>query len=158
MKVGEETIGVVEIIDKEDGSAIGEEDMKTLRVFAELASLAISNARKIDQVQRENQDLKEEMWKKHQIIGESSFLKKVISDALKVANAKTSTMVLGESGTGKELLARLIHHVGPRKDKPLVILNCAALPETLLESELFGYERGAFTGRSHQKDRKVRTG
>jgi Nif-specific regulatory protein len=146
MKVGEETIGVVEIIDKEDGSAIGDEDMKTLRVFAELASLAISNARKIDQVQRENQDLKEEMWKKHQIIGESSFLKKVISDALKVANAKTSTMVLGESGTGKELLARLIHHVGPRKDKPLVILNCAALPETLLESELFGYERGAFTG------------
>lgn len=146
MKVADETIGVVEIIDKEDGSAIGDEDMKTLRVFAELASLAISNARKINQVQKENQDLKEEMWRKHQIIGESGALKKVISDALKVANSKTSTMILGESGTGKELLARLIHHVGPRKEKPLIILNCAALPETLLEAELFGYEKGAFTG------------
>jgi Nif-specific regulatory protein len=146
MKMGDETIGVVEIIDKQDGSAIQDEDMKMLTVFAELASLAISNARKINQVQRENRDLKEELSKKYQIIGESAPLKKVISDALKVANAKTSTMLLGESGTGKELLARLIHHVGPRKDKPLIILNCAALPETLLEAELFGYEKGAFTG------------
>jgi Nif-specific regulatory protein len=146
MKVGEETIGVVEIIDKEDGSPIGDDDMKTLRVFAELASLAVNNARQISQVKRENLDLKEELSKKYQIIGESLSLKRVISDALKVANAKTSTLILGESGTGKELLARLIHHVGPRKDKPLVILNCAALPETLLEAELFGYEKGAFTG------------
>ena len=146
MKVGDEIIGVVEIIDKEDGSPIQNEDMKTLTVFTELAALAISNARKISQVQRENRDLKEELWKKYQIIGESPILKKAISDALKVANSRTSTMILGESGTGKELLARLIHYVGPRKDKPLIILNCAALPETLLEAELFGYEKGAFTG------------
>jgi Nif-specific regulatory protein len=146
MKMGDEIIGVVEIIDKEDGSAIQNEDMKTLTVFTELASLAISNARKINQVQRENRDLKEELWKKYQIIGESAILKKAISDALKVANSRTSTMILGESGTGKELLARLIHYVGPRKEKPLIILNCAALPETLLEAELFGYEKGAFTG------------
>jgi Nif-specific regulatory protein len=146
MKVGDEIIGVVEIIDKEDGSPIQKEDMKTLTVFTELASLAISNARKISQVQRENRDLKEELWKKYQIIGESPILKKAISDALKVANSRTSTMILGESGTGKELLARLIHYVGPRKEKPLIILNCAALPETLLEAELFGYEKGAFTG------------
>ena len=146
MKMGDEIIGVVEIIDKEDGSPIQIEDMKTLTVFTELASLAISNARKISRVQRENRDLKEELWKKYQIIGDSPILKKAISDALKVANSRTSTMILGESGTGKELLARLIHYVGPRKDKPLIILNCAALPETLLEAELFGYEKGAFTG------------
>ena len=132
MKVGEEIIGVVEIIDKEDGSPIRNEDMKTLTVFTELASLAITNARKISQVQRENRDLKEELWKKYQIIGDSPILKKAISDALKVANSRASTMILGESGTGKELLARLIHYVGPRKEKPLIILNCAALPETLL--------------------------
>jgi Nif-specific regulatory protein len=146
MKVAGETIGVVEIIDKEDGSPIQNQDMNMLTVFAELASLAISNARKIDQVQRENRDLKEELSKKYQIIGESDALQKVVSDALKVANSKTSTLILGESGTGKELLARLIHNAGPRKDKPMIILNCAALPETLLEAELFGYEKGAFTG------------
>jgi len=146
MKVGEEIIGVVEIIDKEDGSPIRNEDMKMLTVFTELASLAITNARKISQVQRENRDLTEELWKKYQIIGDSLSLKKAISDALKVANSRTSTMILGESGTGKELLGRLIHYVGPRKEKPLIILNCAALPETLLEAELFGYEKGAFTG------------
>jgi Nif-specific regulatory protein len=146
MKVGSETIGVVEVIDKEDGSTIQKEDMNLLTVFAELASLAISNAQKIDQVQKENRDLKEELWKNYEIIGESDILHKVLSDALKVANSKTSTLILGESGTGKELLARLIHNVGPRKEKPMIILNCAALPETLLEAELFGYEKGAFTG------------
>jgi Nif-specific regulatory protein len=146
MKVENEVIGVVEIIDKEDGSPIQNEDMKALTVFAELASVAISNARKIHQVQKENRDLKEELWNKYQIIGESESLQKVVSDAFKVANSKTSTLILGESGTGKELLGRLIHLAGSRKDKPMIILNCAALPETLLEAELFGYEKGAFTG------------
>ena len=146
MKTDGEIIGVIEIIDKEDGSPIQYEDMKTLTVFAELASLAISNARKIDQVKRENRDLREESRNKYQIIGESKHLQRAISDACKVANSKTSTLILGESGTGKELLARLIHQAGPRKDKPIIVLNCAALPETLLESELFGHERGAFTG------------
>ncbi|MFC1820569.1 sigma 54-interacting transcriptional regulator, partial [Thermodesulfobacteriota bacterium] len=146
MKVGRRVIGVVEIIDKEDGTPIQEEDMKTLTVFAELASMAISNARKIAQVRRENRDLREELEHRYQIIGESRSLQKVISDALKVANSKTSTLILGESGTGKELLARLIHLAGPRKSEPMIVLNCAALPESLLEAELFGYEKGAFTG------------
>lgn len=151
MKVDNKVIGVVEIIDKEDGSPIQEEDLKTLTVIADLASMAIINARKIDQVKRENRDLKEELGDKYQIIGESKNLKKVISDAFKVANSKTSTLILGESGTGKELLARLIHQAGPRKSMPLVVLNCAALPETLLEGELFGHEKGAFTGATSRK-------
>jgi len=155
MKVRGEIIGVIEIIDKEDGSPIQYEDMKTLTVFAELASLAICNARKIDQVKRENIDLKEELGNKYQIIGESKRLQKVISDGFKVANSKTTTLILGESGTGKELLARLIHQAGPRKDKPIIVLNCAALPETLLESELFGHEKGAFTGAMSRKIGKL---
>jgi Nif-specific regulatory protein len=146
MKMGGEIIGVVEIIDKGDGRPIQQEDMKLLTVFADLASLAIGNARKIDQVKKENEELKEELSVKYQIIGESRTLEKVISDAFKVANSKTSTLILGESGTGKELLARLIHRAGPRKDKPMIVLNCAALPDTLLEAELFGHEKGAFTG------------
>jgi transcriptional regulator with GAF, ATPase, and Fis domain len=84
-------------------------------------------------------------------VGESNALRKVISDAVKVANSKTSTLLLGESGTGKELLARLIHRFGTRRDMPMVVLNCAALPETLLEDELFGHEKGAYTGAAGQK-------
>jgi Nif-specific regulatory protein len=116
-----------------------------------LASKAIGNAQRIDQVRKENIDLKEELGDKHQLVGESKILQKVISDAFKVANSKTSTLILGESGTGKELLGRLIHQAGPRKSKPMIVLNCAALPETLLEAELFGHEKGAFTGAMARK-------
>ena len=155
MKVDGEVIGVVEIIDKEDGSPIKEDDLKTLTAFADLASMAIVNAREISQVKRENIDLREELGSKYQIIGESKALQNVISDAFKVANSKTSAMILGESGTGKEILARLIHRSGSRKKKPMIVLNCAAFPETLLEAELFGYEKGAFTGATSRKTGKI---
>ena len=151
MKLGNKIIGVVEIIDKEDGTPLQPEDLNILKVFGELASLAISNARKIDQVRKENRNLREELESRYQIIGESKTLQKVISDALKVANSKASTLILGESGTGKELLARLIHQAGSRKSMPMIVLNCAALPESLLEAELFGHEKGAFTGALNQK-------
>jgi DNA-binding NtrC family response regulator len=90
--------------------------------------------------------MQEELNLRYEIIGESRPIRRVIADALKVASAKTSTLIVGESGTGKELLARLIHRAGPRQSGPMVVLNCAALPESLLEDELFGHERGAFTG------------
>ncbi len=155
MKLDNEVIGVMEIIDKEDGSAIQDYDMQTLTAFADLASMAIRNARKIRRVQQENRDLREALDSRYAIVGESAALKKVISDSFKVANSKTSTLILGESGTGKELLARLIHNAGPRKSRPMITLNCAALPETLMEAELFGYEKGAFTGAGEQKIGKI---
>ncbi|MBW1696909.1 MAG: sigma 54-interacting transcriptional regulator [Deltaproteobacteria bacterium] len=152
MKIDGEIIGVVEIIDKTDGSAIKDTDIKLLAVFAELAALAIKSARKIARVKKENKSLKEALGSQHQIIGDCIALRKVITDAFKVANSKTNTLIVGESGTGKELLARLIHRAGNRRDEPLVILNCAAIPESLLEDELFGHEKGAFTG---ALDRKI---
>jgi Nif-specific regulatory protein len=151
MKVNAEIIGVVEIIDKADGSAIRDEDLKILSVFADLAAQAIGNARKIEHDKKEIQDLKKELQDKYEIVGESKALRKVISDAIKVANSKSTTLILGESGTGKELLARMIHRVGIRKDEPMIVLNCAALPETLLEDELFGHEKGAYTGAANRK-------
>jgi Nif-specific regulatory protein len=151
LKVMDEIIGVVEIIDKADGGSIRNDDLKILSVFADLAALAIGNARKIEHDKRKIRDLRRELDLKYELVGESKALRKVISDAVKVANSRTSTLILGESGTGKELLARLIHRVGPRRDMPMIVLNCAALPETLLEDELFGHEKGAFTGAASQK-------
>jgi Nif-specific regulatory protein len=139
-------IGVVQVINKRDSSQFVQADMDVLVAFADLAALAIDRARRLEQVHQENLDLKKELGERHQIIGQSLILRKVLKDAQKLSRTKTTALIQGESGTGKELLARLIHRESPRKDKPLVVLNCAALPETLLESELFGYEKGSFTG------------
>ena len=146
MKVGNKTIGVIEVIDKENGEIFNKDDLKSLSTYALLASAAIGNAWNMLQVKRENKELREELNVKYNIIGKSPAIQKVISDALKVADSNVSTIILGESGTGKELLSRLIHREGKRKDKPMVVLNCAALPENLLEDELFGHEKGAYTG------------
>jgi DNA-binding NtrC family response regulator len=89
------------------------------------------------------------------IIGMSEGMVEVAENIKKVASAKTTVLLLGESGTGKELFARAIHDLSPRKDEPFVAINCAAIPGALLESELFGYEKGAFTGASGRKPGKL---
>jgi Nif-specific regulatory protein len=151
LKIRNSTIGVVQVINKRDETQFDQADMEVLEEFSSLAALAIGSARNIEQVRQENLDLKKELGEKHQIIGTSLVLNKVLKDAQKLSRTKTTALIQGESGTGKELLARLIHRESPRKNKPLVVLNCAALPETLLESELFGYEKGAFTGAAGRK-------
>jgi transcriptional regulator with PAS, ATPase and Fis domain len=85
------------------------------------------------------------------VVGESAAWREVLFGATRVAATQTTVLLHGDSGTGKEVVARFIHRASPRKDGPFVAINCAALPETLIESELFGYERGAFTGASQSK-------
>ncbi len=110
---------------------------------------------RIDQVKErrrliaENRDLRETLEKNHRIegiIGESGRMIEVLSLVRRVAPSEATVLIRGESGTGKELIAKAIHYAGARASAPLVRVNCAALPETLLESELFGHEKGAFTG------------
>lgn len=86
------------------------------------------------------------------IIGESEPMKRAVGETQRVAQTDATVLLLGESGTGKELFARAVHHLSNRRDKPFVAINCAAIPETLIENELFGHERGSFTGAS---DRRV---
>jgi transcriptional regulator with PAS, ATPase and Fis domain len=85
------------------------------------------------------------------IIGQSQAMRRVMRHARLAAASNSTVLLTGENGTGKELIARAIYHFSPRRDKPLIAVNCAALPETLLESELFGHEKGAFTGADAQK-------
>ncbi len=102
-----------------------------------------------DQLETENIFFREENKMKYQfsdILGESSGLKNVLFRAEHVAPMNTTVLILGETGTGKELVASAIHNMSPRKDRPLIFVNCAALPANLIESELFGREKGAFTG------------
>jgi len=102
-----------------------------------------------DQLEAENIYFRQEIKMRHQfgdILGQSDGLKYVLYRAEQVAPANTTVLILGETGTGKELIAAAIHNMSPRKDRPLITVNCAALPANLMESELFGREKGAFTG------------
>ncbi|MFN3740566.1 MAG: sigma-54-dependent transcriptional regulator [Thermodesulfovibrionales bacterium] len=109
----------------------------------------VRNALKQRALQRENVLLKKELERHYDfshIIGESPAIKKIIEEVKKIANAKSNVLLLGETGTGKELIARAIHFSSNRAEKPFIPINCSAIPENLLESELFGHVRGAFTG------------
>ncbi len=107
-----------------------------------------------DRLAEENAYLQEEVKLNHdfeEIIGVSSQLRQVLHKIEQVAPTPTTVLILGETGTGKELFARAIHHLSDRKDRPLVKVNCAALPAGIVESELFGHEKGAFTGASSKR-------
>jgi transcriptional regulator with PAS, ATPase and Fis domain len=101
--------------------------------------------------------LREEWSKRYgfpKILGESEVIKRAVADTQRVAQTEATVLLLGESGTGKELFARAVHHLSNRRDKPFVAINCAAIPETLIENELFGHERGAFTGANDRRQGK----
>src|SRR5215468_11132638 len=117
----------------------------------------VANLLKLATLEKENDALRRRMAAEGQfgqMIGRSAEMRRAFEMADRVAPADSTVLILGESGTGKDLLAQEIHARSPRAGKPCVAVNCAALPETLIESELFGYERGAFTGAAQQKKGK----
>jgi Nif-specific regulatory protein len=116
-----------------------------------IAAVAIENARHFEWLEKENERLLADVNIEHNMVGESAAMQRVYQFISKIAPTDATVLINGESGTGKELAARAIHRNSKRAQKPFVAVNCAALTETLLETELFGHERGAFTGAVAQK-------
>jgi len=150
MIANREVIGVVEVLNRIEGE-FNDGDLELLKVFANLAAIAARNAQTHERLNQHHQFLCEQVLKADQIIGESEAIKAVRALCDRVTGSSVSVLLLGETGTGKELFAKYIHNNSSRFDKPFVIVHCAALTETLLESEIFGHERGAFTGAVSQQ-------
>jgi DNA-binding NtrC family response regulator len=107
--------------------------------------LTVENALRLSRLENENRELRHRLGK-HELVGTGPAMKKLASQIERVAASETRVCILGETGTGKELVARAIHEKSPRREQPFITLNCAAVPAELIESELFGHEKGAFTG------------
>src|ERR1043165_4729600 len=122
---------------------------------ATIAAAGFERARQLELIERENQRLKNEIAIEHQIIGQSPLMNSVIRLISRVALTDSTVLIRGESGTGKELAAHAIHQNSERASGPFIAINGATLSETLLESELFGHEKGAFTGAINQKRGKL---
>ena len=157
---GESIVGMLGVGGKEErgekrGSFV-EDDLRFLASLAAIGGAAVDNTRNFhrlsiirESLEDENRTLKQRVLREYSdrlMVGESPKMQRVIDLVSRVADSQANVLIRGESGTGKEMVARLIHGNSPRKDGPFVAINCAALPETLLESELFGIERGVATG------------
>jgi transcriptional regulator with GAF, ATPase, and Fis domain len=132
-----------------------EDHLQVMTAVAGIASLAFDNVRHLETLRQENQELRAEIELEHNMVGGSPAMRKVFDFIRRVAPTDSSVLIQGESGTGKELVAHALHRNSSRADRPFVAINCAAIAETLLESELFGHEKGAFTGAAAQKKGKV---
>jgi two-component system NtrC family response regulator len=127
----------------------GAYDYLTKPIDLDEVELLVHRALQLKLLKSENETLRRKLEERHRftnIVTASPLMEEVLNIAARSANSRTSVLIEGESGTGKELIVRAIHYASPRKDKPLVVVNCAAISENLIESELFGHEKGAFTG------------
>ena len=158
LQLFEKTRGVIYLETTNAGVARFDEDhLRLLTAIAGIAAVAIENARHIEWLESENRRLLFEINIEHNMIGESDAMRAVYEFIARAAPTDSTVLVRGESGTGKELVARAVHHNSPLVNLQFVAINYAALTETIIESELFGHERGAFTGAVAQKKGKLET-
>jgi Nif-specific regulatory protein len=145
------TLGVIYLDTKEPDAVFDKDHLQLVSAISAITAVAIENARHIEWLVSENKRLIADFDIEHNLVGESQPVREVLQFISKVAPTDATVLLSGESGTGKELAARAIHQNSKRADKPFMAVNCAALAESLLESELFGHEKGSFTGALAQK-------
>jgi transcriptional regulator with GAF, ATPase, and Fis domain len=148
-------LGVIYLDTSDAGSHFNHNHLQLLTAIANVAAGMIDNARHFEWLESENRRLRADNVIEHNMIGEGTRMSQVYNFISKVAPLDSTVLITGESGTGKELAARAIHQNSPRARAPFVAINCATLTEPLLESELFGHEKGAFTGAIAQKKGKL---
>ena len=148
-------LGVIYLDTSNRAARFDQGHLRLLTAIAGISAVALENALQIEGLTGENTRLQQEVLLEHSMIGESARMREVYSFLSKAAPTESTVLILGESGTGKELAAHAIHLNSPRATKPFVAINCATLTESLLESELFGHEKGAFTGAIAQKRGKL---
>lgn len=159
--IRERIAGAIYVDHREARHLFSQRDLTFLEAFSDQAAIAIENARLYEELESararlslENESLRREVLvEKHldSVVGGSEAVARIQFAVRKAATGHSTVLVRGESGTGKGLIARIIHNVSPRRNAPFIMFNCAALPETLAESELFGHEKGSFTGADRRK-------
>jgi len=154
---GDEVLGTIYLDSQHRSDQFDEGRLQVMTAIAGIAALALGNVYNIEQLQKENQQLQAEINLEHNMVGNSQSMQKVFELIRRVAPTESTVLIEGESGTGKELAARAVHRNSPRAERPFVAINCAAIPDSLLETELFGHEKGAFTGASALKKGRLET-
>jgi Nif-specific regulatory protein len=159
--IKERTAGAIYVDHRQAKHLFSQKDLSFLEAFADQAAIAIENARLYEELEQarsrlslENETLRREVLvEKHldSVVGQSEAVARIQFAIRKAASGNSTVLLRGESGSGKGLIARIIHNVSPRRNGPFIKFNCAAMPETLAESELFGHEKGAFTGADRRK-------
>ena len=149
----EGTLGVLYLDTREPGVRFDERHLELVTAAAGIAAAALANVRHMESLEEESRRIEAAL--DAGMVGESTRMREVQRLLARVARTDSTVLLRGESGTGKEVAARALHRGSPRAGKPFVAINCASLSETLLESELFGHERGAFTGAVERRTGKI---
>ncbi|HZQ97049.1 MAG TPA: sigma 54-interacting transcriptional regulator [Candidatus Sulfotelmatobacter sp.] len=155
LSVFDRTIGCIYLDSTTVANRFHEDHLQLMAAVAGISAVALDNARRAQWLEQENQRLTTEIRQEQSLVGEGARMKEIFQFLARVGPTDSTVLLEGESGTGKELAARALHRNSQRSNKPFMAINCAAIPETLLETELFGHERGAFTGATAQKRGKL---